>query len=424
MYRNRVGDNRESGINIKRKKQIMKKKIDTFTASVLILIVFLFLPYPAKASWIDNLLSPLQILFEFIFPSPPEILEAKIEPIKVEPSDWMIISAKVKDKYGIESVKADMAGIELINLTLISGNEKEGIYRASWFVHSVEVGKTYNATIIARNVKGKESFFVLQFQDDPVFCCRRQINGSGTVVVTLNTQALISAGKMRSDCGDIRFTDSKSFDAAFWTRNFSYNIQGCWLQNWAFRIPIIIDNTQNYKNLTDYQVLVTINTKKLIWGEGIYELPINISSNTELTDYQVRINITDFSILRKITEDGRDIRFFNRSTNNPYSDTNGVLSYWIEEIIPNQKLIAWVKVPYIPANEEITIYMYYGNFSATSQSKMWHNIKHLNIYNGVFNYNASLGVNEYYSIEMQHRLGVAAGGYHTCVLKSNGNVEC
>jgi alpha-tubulin suppressor-like RCC1 family protein len=25
---------------------------------------------------------------------------------------------------------------------------------------------------------------------------------------------------------------------------------------------------------------------------------------------------------------------------------------------------------------------------------------------------------------MQHRLGVAAGGYHTCVLKSNGNLDC
>jgi len=25
---------------------------------------------------------------------------------------------------------------------------------------------------------------------------------------------------------------------------------------------------------------------------------------------------------------------------------------------------------------------------------------------------------------MQHRLGVAAGWYHTCVLKSNGNVDC
>ncbi|MEM7814241.1 MAG: hypothetical protein QXK48_01515, partial [Candidatus Aenigmatarchaeota archaeon] len=211
-------------------KRKMKKHIAT---SLLIFIAFFLSSCPVKASLLENLLSPFQFLFETIFPSSPEILEAKIEPIKVEPSDYMIITATVKDKYGIESVKADMAGIELISLTLISGNEKEGNYQANWFVHDVEVGKTYNATIIARNVKGKESFLVLQFHDDPVFCCRINISNlrffpiaPGIVGIILDTASLISQGKMRSDCGDIRFTDSKAFDAAFWTRNFSYNLVG------------------------------------------------------------------------------------------------------------------------------------------------------------------------------------------------------
>ncbi|MEM4484092.1 MAG: DUF2341 domain-containing protein, partial [Candidatus Methanomethylicia archaeon] len=140
-------------------------------------------------------------------------------------------------------------------------------------------------------------------------------------------------------------------------------------KDFKYRIPIIINNTLNSNNLEDYQVLVTINTKKLIEGEGIYELPIYISSvGTELTDYQIKINITDTSILRKISDDGRDIRFFNRSTDNPYSDTNGLLPYWIEEIIPNQRLVVWVKVPNIPASGGTTIYMYYGNYSASSMS--------------------------------------------------------
>ncbi|MEM0243431.1 MAG: DUF2341 domain-containing protein [Candidatus Aenigmatarchaeota archaeon] len=246
----------------------MKKKI--IIVILMFLVIFISI---AKASLLDNILLPFQFLFEIIFPSSPEILEAKIEPIKVEPSDWMIITATVKDKYGIESVKADMAGIEIVDLKLISGNENEGIYQASWFVHSVEVGKTYNATIIARNVKGKESFFVLQFHDDPVFCCRINISnlqffplGPRIIGISLDTTSLISQGKMRSDCGDIRFTDSKAFDSAFWTRNFSYNqVTACqWLQDFSYRRPIIIDNTQNSNTLTDYQVLVTINTQNLI----------------------------------------------------------------------------------------------------------------------------------------------------------------
>ncbi|MEM0243273.1 MAG: DUF2341 domain-containing protein [Candidatus Aenigmatarchaeota archaeon] len=146
-------------------------------------------------------------------------------------------------------------------------------------------------------------------------------------------------------------------------------IQTLWLSGWNYRTPITINNTQNSNTLTDYQVLVTINTKKLIEGEGIYELPIYISSvGTELTDYQIKINITNTSILEKISDDGRDIRFFNRSTDNPYSDTNGLLPYWIEEIIPNQRLVVWVKVPNITASGGTTIYLYYGNPNANSMS--------------------------------------------------------
>ncbi|MEM5815738.1 MAG: DUF2341 domain-containing protein, partial [Candidatus Aenigmatarchaeota archaeon] len=165
-----------------------------------------------------------------IFSKSPEIINASVEPIKVEPSDYMIIRAEIKDEYGIESVKADMAGIEIINLSLVEGNATHGVYQATWFVHSVEVGKTYNATIIARNVKGKESFVRVEFHDDPMLCCRYQINISNPgaaisnyeAVITINTSGPISRNIMRPDCGDIRITDSRSFDAALWQSNFSY----------------------------------------------------------------------------------------------------------------------------------------------------------------------------------------------------------
>ena len=187
---------------------------------------------------IDYIQYPSGFIFASIYPKKPEILHATIEPIKVEPSDYMEISVKVKDKYGIKSVKADIAGIETIELKLAEGNETEGIYKGYWFVHSVEAGKTYDAKIIVENVKNQESYLVLQFHDDPTFPYRIPIiiNNTGNsntltdyqVNITLNTASLISQGKMRSDCGDIRFNDNKAFDTALWSNNLSYWIlEGC-----------------------------------------------------------------------------------------------------------------------------------------------------------------------------------------------------
>ena len=58
------------------------------------------------------------------------------------------------------------------------------------------------------------------------------------VLITLDTASLISAGKMRSDCGDIRFADSRSFDSALWTRNFTYNITNCNSANTQFLVNV------------------------------------------------------------------------------------------------------------------------------------------------------------------------------------------
>jgi len=107
-------------------------------------------------------------------------------------------------------------------------------------------------------------------------------------------------------------------------------------------------------------------------GDWKYRWPINITGrNWEgihcVTDYQIAISLNplnfDFS---KANRDGSDLRFVY------YNFTDGSqeeLSYWIEEWNPN-KLYAkiWIKAPYIPARETITIWMYYGNPNAKSMS--------------------------------------------------------
>ncbi|MEM0242929.1 MAG: DUF2341 domain-containing protein [Candidatus Aenigmatarchaeota archaeon] len=102
-----------------------------------------------------------------------------------------------------------------------------------------------------------------------------------------------------------------------------------WLSGWQYRIPITIrENSGN--TLTDYQILVTINTQNLI-SQG------------------------------KMRNDCGDIRFID-------SDGSILLNYWIESGCNTTNTRIWVKVPNIPANSQKTIYLYYGNPSATSMS--------------------------------------------------------
>jgi hypothetical protein len=107
------------------------------------------------------------------------------------------------------------------------------------------------------------------------------------------------------------------------------NAQGA-LIGWLYRRAVTIDNTANPNTLTDYQVLVVVDTASLI-TQG------------------------------KMRSDCGDIRF---------TDEDGVtlLGYWIESGCNTASTRIWVKVPSIPASSTKTIYLYYGNPAASSMS--------------------------------------------------------
>lgn len=91
------------------------------------------------------------------------------------------------------------------------------------------------------------------------------------------------------------------------------------------------------------------------WG---YRAPITITeqSGADLTDYQVKIFVSyDDDML----ENFDDLRFV---------DSDGIteLSCWMENYFPSENATVWVKVPSVPASENKTIWMYYGNPSAAS----------------------------------------------------------
>ena len=99
--------------------------------------------------------------------------------------------------------------------------------------------------------------------------------------------------------------------------------------NWQYRREVTISNP-NANNLTDFQVKITLNSTNF-----------------------------DFS---KANADGSDIRF-------TADDGETLLPYWIEKWdSTSEEAVIWVKVPSIPANGQVTIYMYYGNSEAVSES--------------------------------------------------------
>ena len=91
------------------------------------------------------------------------------------------------------------------------------------------------------------------------------------------------------------------------------------------------------------------------------EIVIQENSGETLTNYQVPVQLSGGDFPTSARSDGADIRFMDASENE--------LSYWIESWnYAGRSARMWVKVPKIPAKDEASILMYYGNPSATSIS--------------------------------------------------------
>jgi len=102
------------------------------------------------------------------------------------------------------------------------------------------------------------------------------------------------------------------------------------------------------------------------WLKYRRQIVVTEQSGSNLTDYQILIELNssnfDFS---HVNNDGSDIRFSDAF---PYWVGN-LYPYWIEKWDSvNQEAKIWVKVPSIPANSSVSFYMYYGNPNVTSVS--------------------------------------------------------
>ena len=105
------------------------------------------------------------------------------------------------------------------------------------------------------------------------------------------------------------------------------SVRAAWLPGWANKVPVTITNTG--AALTDYQVQINLDTTNFTFGQA--------------------------------NSDGSDIRF-------TAADGTTLLPYWMESWQYNLSATFWVKLSAVPAGGSVTIYMYYGNSSASSTS--------------------------------------------------------
>ncbi len=110
-------------------------------------------------------------------------------------------------------------------------------------------------------------------------------------------------------------------------------------------------------------IIITETPLNAQWEGWYWQRAIIIyNSGSALSNYQVKIdlNSSNFNFVNA-NSDGSDLRVTD-------SDQKTQISFWIEEWdATRQTAIFWVKVPSIPAGEK-TIYLYYGNSSATNVS--------------------------------------------------------
>ncbi|MGF3554940.1 MAG: DUF2341 domain-containing protein, partial [Thermoplasmatota archaeon] len=309
--------------------QIITKVLKNYSIIFLILLI-IFTPFTI-------------IKVESSVTSAPIIIKSSVNPTKVKPGDVLTVSVSVADFFGVKNVKAHFfheKGFDIVNLSLVSGTVFHGIWEGKWIVHDTTI-KEYWTTVFVFSKAGSFSYINLSWFDpaswwDTNWKYRREINiseNSGSslenyqVLITLNTQNLISEGKMKEDCADIRFIDSDS------STKLSYWIEGdC--------------NTSSTKIWVKIPEILASSNKIIYvyYGNPNADSENNGDSTFEFFDDFDEANLND----TKWDFDG-----FGGYSNIFYSINNGVLEVWsnnnwrilrmIKSFTPQDKIMAETK---------------------------------------------------------------------------------
>ena len=117
----------------------------------------------------------------------------------------------------------------------------------------------------------------------------------------------------------------------------------------------VLDNVDTSSSAGDVKLAVKSDWYNTSWSR---RRPVTISNpGSGLTAYQVKVDVTYDSDMKSNFE---DIRFTD-------ADGSTLLSHWRQSYTASASATFWVKIPSVPAGSK-TIYMYYGNASASSAS--------------------------------------------------------
>jgi len=157
---------------------------------------------------------------------------------------------------------------------------------------------------------------------------------------SLDSTSLISAGKMRSDCGDLRVKDTNA------TSDIPY-----WIESGCNSTPVTFTASTSTERLTSTAHNLPVNTPITLSTTGT--LPAPLTANT--TYYVINTALNDFQLATTPSGSAIDLTTAGSGTN----------TY-------NVSLVVWAKVPALNGSGTnggvTTIYATYGNSSLTSQS--------------------------------------------------------
>jgi hypothetical protein len=165
-------------------------------------------------------------------------------------------------------------------------------------------------------------------------------------------------------------------DSYTYTTNFYYASIGSSLSltdSYLVSIPIYISSSSSHTISDVYSASIQPTSWLSGWS---YRKAINISGSTAgaISSYPINITVyygsgtdngSSIYLNGKCKTDFSDVRFVDPSTGD-------VLPYFIEYYVESSYAVFWVNVPNIPVYPDYkTIYIYYGNSSATSNSNQF-----------------------------------------------------
>jgi len=112
----------------------------------------------------------------------PKIVNAYVNPIKVQPGDVMTITVEAEDDSGIKEVIAEMpyeGGSDLVNLELVNGTVNNGTWQGEWIVHDTLV-KDYTTIITVINLNDVSSKSIIEWRDPTPQDCNADGSASST----------------------------------------------------------------------------------------------------------------------------------------------------------------------------------------------------------------------------------------------------